>query len=68
MQNLEKKIHKICRLFHEKSTFQSFTFLKKYCFRITKDENYEHDQISIHTRKDKNHFQNKSSTFFDMII
>ena len=54
--------------FPQKSTIQVFNFLKKYCFRIPKYENYDHGQVSIHTGMHKHHIDTKLSTFFYILI
>ena len=47
---------------------QVYNFLKKYCFRIPKYENYDHGQVSIHTGKHKHQIHNKLSTLFYILI
>ena len=54
--------------FPQKSTIRFLNFLKKYCFRIHKSDNYDHGQVSIHTGKHKHHLHNKLSIFFDILI
>ena len=60
-------LFKILHYFLKNLPFNFVIFLK-FSSRITKDENYDHSQVSIHSGKHKDHLHNKSSTFFDKLI